>query len=84
MDFDINESLKLYLSDPTSISTPDAAPEIADTDGDSLDAATLTEALQPVRDAIHENPDALMRNTCFDTLQCILKYVCNYAARHGA
>lgn len=73
MDFDINEALKLYLSDPSSISTPDAAPEIADADSDTLDATTLSEALQPIRDAIHENPDALNQGTFFDTLQCVLK-----------
>lgn len=75
MDFDINESLKLYLSDPASIHTPDAAPEISDLDHDGADAVTLSDVLDPIRDSIHENPDALMRSANFDTLQCLLKCV---------
>ena len=75
MDFDINESLKLYLNDPTSISTPDASPEIADADADTLEQSALIEALEPIKDAIRENPDTLMRSASWDTLQCILKYV---------
>lgn len=75
MDFDINESLKLYLSDPASISTPDASPEIADVEADSLDQSSIGDVLEPIRDSIRENPDALMRSASWDTLQCILKYV---------
>ncbi|KAK5957645.1 condensin complex non-SMC subunit Cnd1 [Knufia fluminis] len=75
MDFDINESLKLYLSDPASIQTPEAAPEIADADTDSLDQSVIADVLEPIRDSIHDHPDALNRSTSFDTLQCLLKYV---------
>lgn len=75
MDFDINESLKLYLSDPASIQTPDAAPEIADTDSDGLDQSAVVNVLEPIRDSIHDHPDALARGPSFDTLQCLLKYV---------
>lgn len=75
MDFDINESLKLYLSDPASIQTPDAAPEIADVDADSLEQSAVAAALEPIRDLIHDNPDALNRSAVFDTLQRLLKYV---------
>jgi len=73
MEFDINESLKLYLSDPASIQTPDAAPEIVDADADSLDQSALVDVLQPIKDSIHDHPDALSRNATFDTLQCVLK-----------
>lgn len=75
MEFDINQSLKLYLNDPASLPTPDAAQEITDTDGDSPDQATLTDTLEPIRDSIRESPDALMRSSSWDTLQCILKCV---------
>lgn len=73
MDFDINEALKQYLSDPASVSTPDANPDIADADADSLEPSSLNEALEAVRDAIHENPDAVAQSSIFDTLQCVLK-----------
>lgn len=77
MDFDINESLKLYLNDPKSIPTAEANPEIADNehDAESLTTDVLTEVLEPIRDSIHENPDALNRSATFDTLQCLLKCV---------
>ncbi len=73
MDFDINESLKLYLSDPASIQTPDAAPEIADADAESLDQSLIADVLDPIRHSIHDHPDALSRSASFDTLQCLLK-----------
>ncbi|EER42782.1 condensin [Histoplasma capsulatum H143] len=34
MDFDINESLKYYLSDPSSVPTPEADPELLDREND--------------------------------------------------
>ncbi|KAK5075159.1 condensin complex non-SMC subunit Cnd1 [Lithohypha guttulata] len=52
MEFDINQSLKLYLNDPASLPTPDAAQEITDTDGDSPNQATLTDTLDLIRDSI--------------------------------
>lgn len=73
MSFDINESLKLYLNDPKSIQTPEAAPEIIDADGDGLETTTISDVLEPIREAIHDNPDAIAREAVFDTLQCLLK-----------
>lgn len=75
MEFDINEALKTYLNDPTTIQTPDAAAELADAESDVPDAATFTEVLDPIRDAVRENPDALLRSNVWDTLQCTLKLV---------
>lgn len=75
MDFDINEALKTYLNDPATIQTPDAAPELADADNDAPDATTFAEVLDPIRDAVRGNPDALLRSNVWDTLQCILKLV---------
>lgn len=76
MDFNINEALKSYLNDPKSIPTPDASPELGDVegDGDNITSEVLLEVLEPIRDSIHENPDALARSATFDTLQCLLKY----------
>lgn len=73
MEFDINESLKLYLNDPKSIQTPEASPKILDADNDGLEASTISDVLDPIKEAIHDNPDALASDAVFDTLQCLLK-----------
>jgi condensin complex subunit 1 len=73
--FDINEALKLYLSDPTSIQTPDADSELVDceNDPDSLTSQVINGALNPIVDSVAGNPDALTRSASFDTLQFLLK-----------
>lgn len=75
IDFDINESLKHYLSDPASIQTPEASSELVDCENDpeSLTSALVNGELNPVVDAVTENPDAITRNSYFDTLQFLLK-----------
>ena len=73
--FDINEALKLYLSDPVSIQTPDACSELVDceNDPDSMTPQVINGALNPIVDSVAGNPDALTRSTSFDTLQFLLK-----------
>ncbi|OCL01265.1 condensin complex component cnd1 [Glonium stellatum] len=75
IDFDINDSLKHYLSDPASIQTPEASSELVDCENDpeSLTSALINSDLNPVVDAVTENPDAITRNSYFDTLQFLLK-----------
>ncbi len=75
IDFDINESLKLYLSDPASIPTPEADPELVDceNDSDSFTPQVINSALNPIVDSVAGNPDALTRKSSFDTLQFLLK-----------
>lgn len=75
MAFDINNSLKFYLSDPNTVPTPDADPELQDceTDPDSFTAPLINSALNPIVDAVAGNPDALTRSSTFDTLQFLLK-----------
>ncbi|KAN0082095.1 Armadillo-type fold [Elaphomyces granulatus] len=75
IEFDINESLKRYLSDPASVNTPDADPELFDCENNhELLSTTLIDAvLNPIVDAIAENPDALARASIFDSLQLLLK-----------
>ncbi|OQV08061.1 hypothetical protein CLAIMM_12387 [Cladophialophora immunda] len=75
VDFDINESLKLYLSDVTTITTPEASPELIDceNDPDSLTPALVDSVLDSVIDVITENPEGLFRSSTFDTLQFLLK-----------
>lgn len=73
--FDINESLKFYLSDPASLPTPDADPELLDceTDPEQLTTALIDNALNPVVDGVAENPEGLARPSFFDSLQFLLK-----------
>ncbi|KAF2835053.1 hypothetical protein M501DRAFT_999605 [Patellaria atrata CBS 101060] len=75
IEFDINESLKYYLNDPASITTPEAPSNLIDCENDpeSLTAAVVNGALNPVVDAIAESPDAVTRSSNFDTLQFLLK-----------
>ncbi|KAI1620718.1 condensin complex subunit 1 [Exophiala viscosa] len=75
VDFDINEALKLYLSDAATIPTAEASPELLDceNDPDSLTTSLVDNALDPVIDSIAENPEALARSTSFDTIQFLLK-----------
>ncbi|KAF2457530.1 condensin [Lineolata rhizophorae] len=76
VNFDINDSLKQYLSDPTSIATPEAASALADceTDPESLTSGLINGALNPIVEAVAEHPDALTRCENFDSLQFLLKY----------
>ncbi|EXJ73298.1 condensin complex subunit 1 [Cladophialophora psammophila CBS 110553] len=76
VEFDINESLKLYLSDVTTITTPEANPELIDgeNDPDSLTPGLVDSVLDSVIDLITENPEGLFRSSTFDTLQFLLKH----------
>ncbi|KAJ5119582.1 hypothetical protein N7448_010251 [Penicillium atrosanguineum] len=75
IQFDINDSLKFYLSDPVSIPTPDADPELLDceTDPESLSPALIDNVLNPIVDAVAENPEGLTKSSVFDSLQLLLK-----------
>lgn len=75
IQFDINDSLKYYLSDPASVPTPDADPELLDceTDPDQLPTALIDNVLNPIVDAVAENPEGLARQSFFDSLQFLLK-----------
>lgn len=75
MDFNINESLKYYLSDPTSVPTPEADPELLDCENDpeSLTGPLINGVLNPIVDAVAENPEGLARSSFFDSLQFLLK-----------
>lgn len=75
INFDINDSLKHYLSDPSAIATPEAPSELVDCEHDpeSLTAALINSELNPVVDAVAESPDAITRSSYFDTLQFLLK-----------
>ncbi|KAF7715101.1 Condensin complex subunit 1 [Penicillium ucsense] len=76
IQFDINESLKYYLSDPASIPTPDADADLLDCESDpnQLSTALVDSVLNPIVDAVAENPEGLTRSSFFDSLQFLLKY----------
>ena len=75
INFDINDALKNYLDDPGKIATPEADGVLQDCENDpeSLSAGLINSALNPVIDAIAENPEALSRSSIFDSLQFLLK-----------
>lgn len=75
MAFDINDSLKFYLSDPSTVPTPNADPELLDceTDPDSFTSPLINSVLNPIVDSVASNPDGLTRDSSFDTLQFLLK-----------
>jgi condensin complex subunit 1 len=78
ISFDINDALKHYMSDPASISTPEADSTLVDceTDPEALSNISLINAvLNPIVDAVAENPDAITRSAYFDSLQFLLKCV---------
>ncbi|RYP66126.1 hypothetical protein DL771_007960 [Monosporascus sp. 5C6A] len=76
INFDINDALKHYMSDPAAISTPEADGALVDceTDPESLsNIALINPVLNPIVDAVAENPDAITRSSYFDSLQFLLK-----------
>lgn len=75
IQFDLNESLKYYLSDPASVPTPEADSELLDceNDPDQLPTGLVDTVLNPIVDAVAENPEGLTRPCFFDSLQFLLK-----------
>ncbi|KZM23511.1 mitotic chromosome condensation [Ascochyta rabiei] len=78
VDFDINEAIKLFDSDPATIPAPEAprALQECEDDPEALSSlALINSELNPVVDAVAESPDAITRSSVFDTLQFLLKCV---------
>ncbi|KAF1848262.1 uncharacterized protein K460DRAFT_275461 [Cucurbitaria berberidis CBS 394.84] len=81
VDFDLNEAIKLFDSDPSTIPTPEAPQALQDCEDDPelLSSPGLVNGeLNPVVDAVAESPDAITRSSVFDTLQFLLKCVPTY------
>ncbi|KAI1486663.1 condensin component [Biscogniauxia mediterranea] len=77
INFDINDALKHYMSDPAAIATPEADSALVDCESDPealSNIAVINPVLNPIVDAVAENPDAIMRSAYFDSLQFLLKY----------
>lgn len=74
-NFDINDALKLYMSDPTTIPTPEADSALFDCENDpeALTNPLLNPVINPIVDAVADNPDAMLRAANMDSLQFLLK-----------
>ncbi|KAH8592354.1 armadillo-type protein [Bisporella sp. PMI_857] len=75
IQFDINDALKHYMSDPATISTPEADSNLVDCENDpeSLTNSLINTVLNPIVDSVADNPDAITRSSSFDSLQFLLK-----------
>lgn len=75
INFDINEALKIYMSDPSVIPTVEADPALFDCENEpeSLTNGVINPVLNPIIDAVAESPDAITRSAHFDSLQFLLK-----------
>ncbi|KAF5023183.1 hypothetical protein F66182_4764 [Fusarium sp. NRRL 66182] len=75
IDFDLNDALKHYMSDPSSIATPEADGALFDCENDpeALTLPVVNSVLNPIVDAVADNPDAIMRASHMDSLQFLLK-----------
>ncbi|KAK3672227.1 condensin complex non-SMC subunit Cnd1 [Recurvomyces mirabilis] len=74
-DFDINTALKAYLDDPQSLLTPEADACLLDceNDADAFSPGLINSVLNPIADAIGENPEAVLQAANLDSLQFLLK-----------
>ena len=84
VNFDINDTLKQYLSDPAAIATPEAdgALQGCENDPESLSGTLVDAVLDPIVDAIAERPEALSKSSIFDSLQFLLKCAPNFLPSH--
>lgn len=75
IQFDINDALKHYLSDPATVPTPEADGALLDCENDSgsLTNGVINGVLNPIVDSVAENPDAITKSSTFDSLQFLLK-----------
>ena len=75
IQFDINDALKNYMSDPATISTPEADTNLVDCENDpeAFNNSLINTVLNPIVDSVAENPDTITRSSSFDSLQFLLK-----------
>jgi len=75
IDFDIQDALRQYKDEPSTVPTPEADAALVDCEHDpeSLTSAVINNVLNPIVDAVAENPEAIGRAGILDSLQFILK-----------
>ncbi|GAB7366295.1 hypothetical protein MBLNU230_g8095t1 [Neophaeotheca triangularis] len=76
-DFDVNAALKSYLDDPQSVPCLEADSELVDceSDPDALTPGLVSSALNPIIEAVAENPEAILRSSHLDSIIFLLKCV---------
>lgn len=74
-NFDISTTLQTYLDDPQSILTPEAESSLVDCEGDpdAFSPGLINSVLNPICDAIGENPEAITQSSDLDSLLFLLK-----------
>src|SRR5262245_49524956 len=74
-NFDINDALKHYMSDPFSVPTPEVDGALLDCENDpeSLTSATISPVLNQLVAGVAGGPDAITRSAHLDSLQFLLK-----------
>lgn len=75
LNFDIHDALKHYMSDPSTIPTPEADSALVECENDpqSLTNAAINPVLNSIIDAVAHDPDAILRPANMDSLQFLLK-----------
>ena len=75
IQFDVNDALKYFLSDPATIATPEAdgALQECENDPEALTSGLVNGVLNPIVDSIANNPETLTFSSSFDSLQFLLK-----------
>lgn len=75
VNFDINNSLRDYLSDPTAVQCPEVDSRLVDceTDPERLSDSTINSVLEGIIDDVANNPETITRGIHFDSLQWLLK-----------
>jgi condensin complex subunit 1 len=75
VNFDINDALKHYMSDPFSVPTPEVDNNLLDCENDpeSLKNTLINPVLDDIVDAVAANTEAITRASHLDSLQFLLK-----------
>ncbi|KAL2751855.1 hypothetical protein ACRALDRAFT_1053216 [Sodiomyces alcalophilus JCM 7366] len=84
INFDINEALKHYMSDPASIPTPEADSALFDCENEpeTLTNKVVDPVLNRIVDAVADNPEAITRPSAMDSIQFLLKHA-SYIPAHA-
>ncbi|ROT37807.1 condensin complex component cnd1 [Sodiomyces alkalinus F11] len=84
INFDINEALKHYMSDPSTIPTPEADSALFDCENEpeALTNHVVDPVLDRIVDAVADNPEAITRPSAMDSLQFLLKHA-SYLPTHA-
>ncbi|RKF63098.1 Condensin complex subunit 1 [Erysiphe neolycopersici] len=76
INFDINYALKHYMSDPSTIPTPEADSVLIECEDnpESLTHSLINPVLNSIVDSVIGNPNTILRCSFFDSLQFLLKF----------